>query len=83
MQDDFSTGEDYILLEKTEVNFPPSENRIAFSVQMLNDLIPEESETFELHLAAETKESRISITLNHTTISIVDNDGKGSLYGIS
>ncbi len=69
-------GEDYNLFARTEINFPPEEERMAFSLQLLDDQLPEETESFQLLLVTEDDQSNISFSLTTTTVNIVDNDGE-------
>ncbi len=69
-------GEDYNVLARTEVSFPPDKERMAFSLQLLDDQLPEETESFQLLLVTEDDQSNISFSLTTTTVNIVDNDGE-------
>ena len=72
---DILAGEDYRIDAITEVNLHPEQKRRAFYVQLIDDQLPEESESLELQLSIEGDQPRITIGQDTTTVNIEDNDG--------
>jgi len=72
----YSIGEDFTADSVNELNFLPTEERKGFYFQVLDDSVPEESESFELELSTSGDQPRVTIGLDTTTVIIVDNDSE-------
>ena len=72
----FTGGEDYNVTQQSLLVIPAGLTSSLYSVDIINDMIHEDDETFDITITLMTTGLSISVDNNSATVTVVDDEGK-------
>ena len=72
-------GVDFVLMDR-EVTLHPNASRLCLRLRIINDVLVEETELFELSITHTSTSSPVVVTRANTTVSIHNDDCKFSYF---